>query len=126
MVVAAPAARGEIMDLKVLASGNTFYEINSQIGALLVDAGICSQVEKPKPVPKPMPKEWGVGQHTLSGVWFIKHVVGQSTTFYDGPADAEKIRRAMPGIPDDTVAEFLNVRQFKPTVPSSIWGDQGA
>jgi hypothetical protein len=110
------------MDIRT-KSGKCWYEIDPTLAALMVDCGLAEKIEKPAPKPKPAPAPWGIGRHPLSGRWFIKHVVGQSTSFYDGPPDAEKIRLAMPGIPDDVIGSYLQARQFKPSVPASIWGE---
>jgi len=108
------------MDLKVLASGNTFYEINSQIGALLVDAGVCSQVEKPAPKPKPALPEWAVCTQAISGTHYIRHVVGQETTIFDG--DPSRVMAVFPTCPESIASDYMTLKTYH-APRKNIWGE---
>ncbi|MGA9989758.1 MAG: hypothetical protein WBP69_18435 [Terriglobales bacterium] len=108
------------MDVTVLATGHPFYEINSQLGALLVDAGICSKIEKPAlPKPKPLP-EWGICKTETTGIFYIRHCVGASTEIFDGPVERAKF--AMPSCPDEIIGELRTLRRFRQsTVPHEMY-----
>jgi hypothetical protein len=84
-----------------------FYEVNNEVAAMFVAAGIATYAPK-KAAPK-APPEWCVLRNKYSDVPFIEHRVGATRSAYEGPAAAAK--NAFPTCPQAIIDELADAQR---------------
>jgi hypothetical protein len=96
------------MDIRVLKTQNIFYEINSGVAAVLIDAGIAEQfVHVPKP--KAALPTWSTVLIPPFNRPAIRHVQGNREDFWSGAAA--------------NVADAFKVYRWNGAAQKSLWDD---
>jgi hypothetical protein len=77
------------VDIRTKNTGKTFYQIDPQLAAVLLELGMVERIDKPAVVdPNPPGPKWGVTVNR-GGSTCIVLTVGQTTQWFDGhPEDA--------------------------------------
>src|SRR5258708_36551993 len=74
------------MDIKTKNSGKSFYQVSSDLAAVLLELGLVERIEKPVP-PRVTEPEWGIGR-TISGrVCITLRLPSGEVRNYDGYPD---------------------------------------
>ena len=84
-----------------------FYEVDNTLASVLVAAGLATYAA-PKAAPKTLP-EWGVSFNKVAERYYIRHIVGATTTMYDGPAAGAK--REFPDCPQSVIDELADAQK---------------
>jgi hypothetical protein len=76
------------MDIRCTSTGKVFYQVDSQIASLLIEAlpSVFESIEKPITAQPPKPR-WFVGKPPTSGRPILTFNHGSETLFYDGTPD---------------------------------------